>query len=539
MAITITRVTGLGGNPPTSIRVEGTSSGCEKVLVRTTCSSKDAEVPVVSGQWGAILDNVKNCSCGTDIEVTAVCTLGANAGDTVKFPLPCGDCPTVSISTSRADDCVNGKRRITVTVSVSPPLTATQALMLDFGDGTTGAAITVAGPFSYQHDYTPSPNGYTIAVTTILPAGCSAVTHHVDVPDCPTCCPSLSIDPPRVTDCGANASSASFQLNVAVPAGCTAPTGFNWTVTEQSSGRQWFRSGGTSLDTLSGWTLAGGGAAAAIDLNAGGSFSVAVVPAGNNAACNMALATQTFTVRRRCPRINGAMTQSSQDGCTFSFSVPADNPCNLPLTFRWTFGDGATATTQANTAAHTYAAGTNTAQTVSVTVQAAGCPNLVATLQVTPACGTPPPDCPPGQHRDANGNCVRDDVPPPREMSIGCWILLIIALVLAVVATVLGIVAACTANVYVGIAAGIVAALALVFLILWLVLCAAAACPVLLTVMDLVTFIIWLGTIVAALIAILGTPLCGLLAGMITWAYWGLILSILYFAARRLGCLRP
>ncbi len=539
MAVTITDVKGLGGNPPASIQVSGTSTSCEKVRVSCSCWDKDVEVSVVNGNWSVTQANVKGCACGANIVVNAVCTLGTVASDTYNQALVCGgNCPAVTINTTRAGDCINGKRRVTITVVVNPALSAVQALLLDYGDGTASNAITSAGPFTFQHDYLPNAAGYIVTVSVILPQGCAATTAHVVVDDCQPCCPTLSIQPPRVVDCGANTSSASFQLNVSVPQGCTIPTSFNWTITEQATGRQWFRVAGTSPDTLSGWSL-NGNAVGIVDLSAGGNFSVAVVPAGNNAACPMSQATNSFQVSQRCPLITGAMTQSSSDGCTFSFSVPVSNPCKLPVTFIWTFGDGTSATTQVNTAAHTYGAGTNAQQNVAVTIQAQGCQNVGSSIQVTPTCGSTA--CPPGQHRDANGKCVPDDTtPPPKDMSIPCWILLIIALVLAVVATVLGIIAVCASNPYVGIAAGIVAALAIVFLILWLVLCAAAACKVLLTIIDIVTFIVVVvGPVVGILMAIFGSPLCGLLAAIITSGYWGTLLGILVFAARRIGCLRP
>ncbi len=45
MAVTITKISGIGGNPPTGIQVEGTASGCEKVYVTVSCST-DPVVPI-------------------------------------------------------------------------------------------------------------------------------------------------------------------------------------------------------------------------------------------------------------------------------------------------------------------------------------------------------------------------------------------------------------------------------------------------------------------------------------------------------------
>lgn len=530
MAVTITRITGSGGNPPTAITVEGTATGCERVRVRCSCWATDQPVNVQNGQWAATAPNSGACACGARVEVSVTCDIGAAAEDKGFFVIDCGNCPQVAITATRAGDCVNGKRSVGITVAVTPPLTATQVLQIDFGDGTATPVITAGGPFSFTHDYLPSAAGYTVTVTVVLPQGCASATQQVAVPPCPDCCPTLSLAPPAVVDCGAGVSRASFVLNVSVPTGCAAPASYRWTVTEQSTGRQWFRSGGSSVDTQSGWSL-GATAVGAIDLSGGGAFSVAAAAVGFG-DCPQALAAAAFQVRARCPRITGPIGSTmAKDGCNFSFDVPVDNPCNVPLSFDWSFGDGSTLTTTSPTAPHTYAAGSNSARNVRVTLRAGGCADQVATLQVTPACGGG------GGGTTTNGGGTTDG---GGTMSIGCWVLLIIALVLAVVATVLGIIAACAGNPYVGIAAGIVAALAIVFLILWLVLCAAAACRVLLTIIDIVTFIVVvLGPIVGILVAIFGTPLCGLLAGIITSGYWGTLLGILVFAARRIGCLRP
>ena len=67
MAVTITRITGIGGSPPAQIRVEGTVSGCEYVQVMSSCSSNPAQIPIQTGglnQWSVDIPNDKGCPCG-------------------------------------------------------------------------------------------------------------------------------------------------------------------------------------------------------------------------------------------------------------------------------------------------------------------------------------------------------------------------------------------------------------------------------------------------------------------------------------------
>ena len=51
--VTITSIVGRGGNPPTSVLVEGTSDGCACVNVRVECGSlvNSEVVQPVGGQW--------------------------------------------------------------------------------------------------------------------------------------------------------------------------------------------------------------------------------------------------------------------------------------------------------------------------------------------------------------------------------------------------------------------------------------------------------------------------------------------------------
>jgi hypothetical protein len=92
MPITITGVTGLGGSPPTDLLVSGTVSGCEEVVVTTTCSANPVKVAIPSGAqnvWSAVLPNDKQCPCGAKVDVTAACASGAPDSATETFTIIC------------------------------------------------------------------------------------------------------------------------------------------------------------------------------------------------------------------------------------------------------------------------------------------------------------------------------------------------------------------------------------------------------------------------------------------------------------------
>src|ERR1041385_1426025 len=109
MAVTIDKITGIGGSPPTHVHVEGTATGCEIVYVTVSCSNDPvAPINVPSGAtepWSVTYNNTNGCRCGDLVTASASCTLGFPAGDTQTVTLaldcdpPCCDEVTVDIDT--------------------------------------------------------------------------------------------------------------------------------------------------------------------------------------------------------------------------------------------------------------------------------------------------------------------------------------------------------------------------------------------------------------------------------------------------------
>lgn len=411
MAVTYTVIPD-GGDPPKNITVEGTAPGCEHVLVYCSCWETKYQVVDVPGgaaghSWSATAPRFAGCECGTDAIVKAECWPGGAAvprnptsppPDSETRTVDCGtpppdQCPTIGITTTTADECVNGKREVTVTISVTPALKPGQALYLTYGDNSTGVPIYPGDLLVRTHQYAGSAAGYTIEISTILPQDCGTKKKHVDVPVCTACCSELDVAV-AVSDCTTNPRTAAFTLTVTPPPGCAAPTLFHWTVSDGSA-RKWHRTGGKNLDTSTGWTEGSAGVPGPIDLAAGGAFSVAVVPFGDNSACPGSVETKAFQVPKLCPVVGDLVGSPTEgDACNFSFSVHVENPCEQPLRFDWTFGDNKSESTTVDNVAHKYADGTTTSKTARVTVSTPGCADQVRTTTVTPNCPVvvPPQD---------------------------------------------------------------------------------------------------------------------------------------------------
>ena len=663
MALTITSISGTGGNPPTHIIVTGTVTGCEQLHVMCSCTNTVMPVPIPTGganNWSISLPNDKNCPCGAQVTVTAYCGIGApgDAKATVTLTLNCDTCPQVSGAMSTPGDCdASSARPVTLTVNFNPPVPQNATASVSWIPGGTlapsttvlntgaGTVATVSQTFNY-----PAGTYYpTAVVACTLPGGqvCTTTVVAFGTLTVPPClgCPSLAVTA-QVTGCAPTNAAIALSTQLTWPAGTVNPpaaTNYFWTIDNPGNTRRAQRSGAGAVNTASGWTGALATAAGAVDLTQAGTYAVSVHAAvpGVDASCDPADATSvpvppcqcpapvspgnqewtvtnitapfgpntfqtldcdratitmtlavnpggyqpgdlryswdfgdgtaavtgqgptgatqthtftnptagqshTYTVSvtisvanstcgafsrtasvivpgcstSACPQVS-QLTPDKSTGCinpggtvTFNFTAGITNPGAVAGGFQWDFGDGATQSTQAPSASHTYnRTGTFT---VRVTVNGAAgsnCPpsSLTTTITVT-------------------------DCTTTTSMPAGCWVLLIAALILGVVGAVLGIIAACAANPYLGIAAGIIGVVALILLILWLIFCARGHCDVFNWARWIVMWILMLAVIVGIILAIVSSPLCGLMAAFIMWGYWGVVLAILDIAGPKIGC---
>lgn len=376
-------------------------------------------------------------------------------------------------------------------------------------------------------------------------------------------CPALAVTA-TVSGCAPTNPLVSLNTQLSWPGGSgPAATGYYWTIDDPGSTRKAQRFGPASLDSSTGWTGTLATPSGAVDLSQPGTYSVSVraqVP-GVPADCDptdsativippcqcpapISNANQEWTVTNTTAPLgpNSFQTLSCDSAAlTIGLSVDPGNYQASNLRYRWDFGDGSPVVTGQGAAwasrTHTFTnptPGQSRTYTVTVTVSVAGspCPPFSRTASIiVPGCSTQ--DCPPGQHRDASGNCV------PDTQNGGCWCILLIiaAMILGLVACFAGSVAFCISNPYLGIFAGVVAVVALILLALWLAFCARFMCNVFTMIRKIVMWIMIAAPIWAIIAGLIGGGLaCGIVSGVILFGYWGMVLLILDNVGPRLPC---
>lgn len=503
MAIEITSVTGLNGDPPTVIHIAGSVSGCKRFTVKTSCSDRQKTVEVTQDQgetdWSVDMPNDKGCPCNKDIVITAQCLDDVQDQTQTSKILDCTQCPAVTGSATVGDCDANGNRPVHFSLSFDPPIPqgATAQVLWSFGgpnaQGQTTATDTLptaSGPvhhFARDTDMPPhpasgSPNscsyfpsaGVTVVVNgevcSIVPVDfCVVVDACLPCPGDPShnlppaalsiVTPSTWCAPPQT------GQAASFTATVNFPAGTPTPptpSEFDWAVQTPGGLTFLLQSSNASVTTASGWQLNGAGPSGGVDLSQPGQYAVSVAvkfpPDANlptapdgTPSCNVSAAS-SFSLDAcsgpaTCPSITSLeVTPACADpaaglSANVSFTVQTSDPSGLISGFRWDFGDpnsgGANhANTATPTATHSYSRTGNFTVTVTARVRS-GCegggPTTATTLVAVPFC-----PCPPGQTRNARGQCVA-----PATETLGCMVLRELAAALSALALVAVLVAFC------------------------------------------------------------------------------------------------
>ena len=631
MPITNITVSGIGGNPPTHIRVAGEVSGCEILNVTSSCTDQPVDVPIPTGglnQWTVDLPNDKKCTCGSIVQVTVICGLGTPSAEveTVQLALTCDSCPAIVLSQPLISaECNGGKRTVDLTASITQPAGQSSAFQWVFGDGTLGAAFVISGSGSHSesHDYTPG--SYSATLKTILPTGCPDKSVTVVVSDCPTCCPTVTLASPQISGCAPGSAVASFQVALQWPEECTsnAPSSYRWTLNGPNGAFQKITSG-SATDTTSGWKNLATGIVGSADLTGPGNYSVSVraVLVGIPEECEPT-ATQSFQITSCCPTFSSKKLDGQEISlCEWFFWAQVDNPQGAPLTFEWVFHDGTTQITHTPSVSHIYAANSKATGDTTLTLKSPGCPDQKVSVRITHRCGnvscpkldpitatpstgsecadpstgrvatfnfsanvtnassvsggyqwdfgdgqtanTPSPTVghsysnpgsftvklkvqgPPGVNCPASEQQVTVNISACRSdgdgggSSINCAVLLAAALLLGILACVLAIIAACTGNAILGVVAGVLAIVALIALIVWLFICARMNCALFNWARWITLWILLIAPVIGIIVAIFGGVICGLIAAIILWGYWGTVLAILDIIGPKIGCpLRP
>jgi PKD domain len=545
------------GSPhPTAITVTGTVMGCAGNQVTVSLNFPGVapltvSVNPTSGAFAATLPLPANVvvRCGQTTEVHIKCTQDATCDSTFNRPLNCPQCPSISLTLNQLGPCSCGTQTATFKVALSNMPAGGGVLQWDYGDGISTQAFFVSGNSLSSAQNPPhifvaplsGQQNYIVNLNIISPTGCPGATLYVTLGPCPPGCPNVTLAVPTVQGCAPTAVAAFSVSHVSWPAGCksVSPTSYAWTLRVGGSTYQ-LTTNTASTDTTAAWTNMATGNAGPVPFppNVVSNCSVSVTaqfPTGTQLppACDPT-DTRPFTVNPCLPCPSGTDITAAVTGgsgtCadrmgkseTFDFTaIVTANPSSISG-FGWNFGDpasgsGNTATTSGPTASHTYQSPGQYTVTADATVPQ-GCPSVRFSTSINvPACST-----------SGNGST---------GMSLGCWILLILALVVLVAGCIVGIVAACTANPYAGIAAGILFVVGLILLALWLFLCAHADCKIFNWFRWIVIWILYAAPIVALIVGLVGKNWpCALFALIILWAYWGTVLAILDTVGPKIGC---
>lgn len=196
--ITITSVQGFnvpGQQVPATIRVNGTATDCEFVVVGLTCHEPPEEIVIQvgpSGNWSVdfVAAQVEGCRCQGDTTVYAFCKADPLCRDEfVVTSLQCeplGECPQVTGLTASVNGCAGSgnSAAVTFTGTLTPPA-PNCTFQWNFGDGTPPVITNTPAA---THLYL-SPGSYTVTVTAICGTCIRQTSIFITVP---VCCPVLT-----------------------------------------------------------------------------------------------------------------------------------------------------------------------------------------------------------------------------------------------------------------------------------------------------------------------------------------------------------
>ncbi|HLF39987.1 MAG TPA: hypothetical protein VI854_00800, partial [Acidimicrobiia bacterium] len=199
MAVTIdhSSVRGVGSPTPTAIELSGTVTGCERLVVYSSCSSAPVLFNVNANTWHVSIRNDRGCTCGSDIDITVQCDagMGEPASAVYKGKLVCEACPTVLVTPilpAPDTPCdAAGRRPVTFQIQVNAAAGSAAVVYVDYlGKGTANSPPVYApasGTGSGAGTYSYPPGTHTALAVISVPPGCPASPIPVTftLPACP------------------------------------------------------------------------------------------------------------------------------------------------------------------------------------------------------------------------------------------------------------------------------------------------------------------------------------------------------------------
>lgn len=526
-------------------------------------------------------------TCGEKItfEVRGLCGGQWTAWQQVDDAIRCY-CPRIGNIQAAYGACsgMPAQQSVTITATVIlDPGPGTTPITCDFGDGAmltrqvpNPATVNTPQTLTFVHVY-DAGRQYSVCLRSgECPMVCTTIH-----PTCNACCDevTLAIDtqPLPCLGTGGGAVTVGFSATLA-PAGCTGP--FEWQVRNL-----------TTNSVIQPFTA--GGATFSHAFSTPGNYKVNVRVAQDSSCDDPTLSDSVTFDILNCPPCAVGLTGPTQTACpdgpataaqtyTAMTSIPfagsfAWEVVKAPAVLPFFQMQGGSTFSFAFPGPGTYR--------VTVSLPTPGCPSATAASSITvtvPPCTPPtcppgqhpdangncvpdtPPDCPPGQHRDANGSCVPDMPPPPicppgqhlnaagacvPDSRISCDALLWIALILIALSGVLGVVGCILketglvkAAIVVGIIALVLLTAGVLLYLLWWAICRFfTACSVIISALHFIGLLIAIFAVVAIVLAILGklglpVGMCWI-AAIVNSAIWGVLLYITYRIAVAVGCI--
>jgi hypothetical protein len=594
MAVAITSVALVGGNPPTQVQIVGTYGACEKIDVWISCNHAKPGRPLISynGASPFTIDVAlpKTCSCGDIVWVWVDChqSLGApsQAAASTSLTFDCDCCPNVSIAApvvSYAGGVATASFALTSAVTWSPmgctPTVTITGYQWTVKQGatryqlttSTATASTDSGNWTTGNPATPATlplalaaGAWDVNVQLVFSAALSTVcTTYDNTPfqvTPPQCCPfERKLAPHGVTVSAvatgaAPTATATFTAALHWPKVCpvVTPTKYLWEVTDPSGSSKYSRDTTTNItysnDPGANWTL-NGVQIGALPFNTGGAYLVvctAVFPAGSTADGCPAFGSATFPVAGMqpapppscCPAVTAG---ASIAGATGSFSAtiawPGGCASTAPASFAWTVTDKSTNTIFVKTT------------TASSTDQTGFTPPLTLTAGHTYEVSVKPafPGIVLPQGCDVTGKTTvsapggSSPPPPTSSSSPVCIFLLVAAIVLLLLGGIVLVLGICLSVVWVWIVGAAIGATGLGLFIAWAIFCAKMTpCSLMVTMECILDWIVktgWIAAVVVAIIGLLGFGgLPCAIAAISVWSGWGVLDSFLRTIMFRVGC---
>ena len=212
MEVTITKITGIGGDPPTQITVDGTVTDCDQVYVTLSCFDGVRSIATpTGGSWSITFKNQQRCACGALVTASASCLDSMAEATTVSLPVTCEPPPpecckevTIAIDTTPLPCIPAGGGTVAVQFSARlSPKGCTGAFEWNVTNLATGVVVQplTPGGATFSHLYAGAGT-YQVGVRVRQVNGCNPPiltdSVNVTIAKCAQCAGGEFVDECRI-----------------------------------------------------------------------------------------------------------------------------------------------------------------------------------------------------------------------------------------------------------------------------------------------------------------------------------------------------